>query len=114
MMAVEGTTEIDVPNSSLQADCELVKGAVELPKNDPLKGSVTLRSKLRHSQTYQCRWRWFDSEGTLLATSEVTWHTLSIAPKEERTVGGQAPNNLARKAKFQLRYYDAPDSEPKK
>ena len=40
MMAVEGTTEIDVPNSSLQADCELVKGAVELPKNDPLKGSV--------------------------------------------------------------------------
>lgn len=111
-VGIEGTTEIDVADTSLQGDCELLRGsAQEGNESDPLKASVTVKSHLRHTRSFESRWRWYDAKGGLLATHEVTWHTFSLAPDEERTLSGEAPNLKARRARFELRYHHAAEAK---
>lgn len=101
----QGTASIEVANSGLQGECEIVSGRA-LYEDETLMGIVELRSHEDEKQTLEYRWSWFDADGVRQGNeSDRPWKTVFVNALEEKQVVGKAMRKGATRGQMELRYH---------
>lgn len=70
---------------------------------DLIRGEVTIRSKVNHTQFVQYQFRWFNDEGVEVSSGASPWQPLELLGLDARHVSSLAPNSSATSYQFVLR-----------
>lgn len=103
-VAPEVSSQIEVMNGGLQAECEITGGGAVLYEDQILSTYVVLQSHVDEKQNLEGRWSWEDAQGYPMK-GNVAWKSLFVNALEEQKVEGRAPGPMAVRGKFELRYH---------
>lgn len=102
------TTDLQINNSSLQSDCEIVTGKA-LYNEQIMQIVVDLQSHLNDSQKLYWKCAWKDSDGFPL--NETGWHFLPFKGNERKSITDSAPQPRAERCEFLIRRRSTDDHE---
>lgn len=103
-VAPEVSSQIEVQNSGLHSECEIIGGGAVLYEDKLLSTYVVLKSRLDVKQSLEGRWSWEDAQGYPIKANRA-WKTVFVNALEEKKVEGRAPGPLAVLGKYELRYH---------
>ena len=102
-----GPATIDIENSSLQRECEIVRAeATRSPDGGIAFGTILLRGLGHNAVPLEYRVTWWDRHEHQLPTPR-EWIRLTLTGQRERTIFARPPPTqgaLAERGTFELRY----------
>jgi hypothetical protein len=104
-MAEGGNADVQVVNSGLQDDLELVPEKIAY-EGDLLVAWVRVRNHCDDKMPFEYRWRFYDADNKEIdiGGSSQMWNTKWANPLEELQVDGRASKPGAVRTEFHLRY----------
>lgn len=109
-VAPEVSSQIEVQNSGLHSECEIIGGGAVLYEDKLLSTYVSLKSRLDVKQRLEGRWSWEDAQGYPMKVNRA-WKTVFVNALEEKKVEGRAPGPMAVIGRYELRYHSGENNE---